>query len=59
MKAKLREVKMKITQLEFQRVTSYLMEELVENTERDWDSKYEILCEELVNVFDIELVNES
>lgn len=45
---------MKITQSEFQRITSYLMDELVENTERDWDSKYEILCEELVNDFEIE-----
>lgn len=50
---------MKMTQLEFQRITSYLMEELVENIERDWDSKYEILCEELMNSFDIELVDES
>lgn len=46
--------KMKMTQLEFQRITSYLMEELVENTERDWDTKHEILCEELINDFDIE-----
>ena len=45
---------MKMTQLEFRRITSYLMEELVENTERDWDTKYEILCEELINDFDIE-----
>ena len=50
---------MEMTQLEFQRITSYLMEELVENTERDWDSKYEILSEELVNVFDIKLVDEN
>lgn len=50
---------MKMTQLEFQRITSYLMEELVENIERDWDSKYEILCEELINVFDIKLIDEN
>lgn len=49
---------MKMTQLEFQRITSYLMEELVENTERDWDTKHEILCEELVNDFDIEFEDE-
>lgn len=45
---------MKMTLAEFQRITSYLMAELVEDTERDWDTKHEILCEELVNDFDIE-----
>ena len=48
---------MEMTFLEFQRITSYLMEQLVEDTERDWDTKHEILCEELVNDFDIELVD--
>ena len=45
---------MKMSRIEFARITSYLMAELVENTERDWDTKMEILCEELVNDFDIE-----
>lgn len=46
-------MKMKLT--EFQRITSYLMEQLVEDTERDWDAKHEILCEELINDFDLEM----
>lgn len=45
---------MKMKLIEFQRITSYLMEQLVEDTERDWDTKHEILCEELINDFDIE-----
>ena len=45
---------MKMTLAEFQRIISYLMTELVEDTERDYDTKHEILCEELVNDFDIE-----
>ena len=45
---------MKITRAEFARITSYLMDELVEDTKRDYDTKYEILCEEFVNSFDIE-----
>lgn len=45
---------MKMTLAEFQRITSYLMAELVEDMERDYDTKYEILCEELINDFDIE-----
>ena len=46
---------MKYKKIEFQRIISYLMAELVENTERDWDTKCEILVEELINDFDIEL----
>lgn len=45
---------MKMKSIEFQRITSYLMAELVEDTKRDYDTKYEILCEELVNDFEIE-----
>ncbi len=45
---------MKMTLTEFQRITSYLMAELVEDTERDYDTKHEILCEGLINDFDIE-----
>ena len=49
---------MKMKLIEFQRIISYLMEQLVEDTERDWDTKHEILCEELVNDFDIEFVDD-
>ena len=45
---------MKMKRIEFQRIVSYLMENLVEDEERDYDTKEEILCEELVNDFDIE-----
>lgn len=45
---------MKMTLAEFQRITSYLMAELVEDTKRDYDTKHEILCEELINDFEIE-----
>lgn len=48
---------MKMTKSEFQRITSYLMEQLVEDTERDMDTKHEILCEELINDFDIEFID--
>lgn len=35
-------------------VERILMAEPVEDTERDYDIKHEILCEELVNDFDVE-----
>ena len=48
---------MEMSRLEFQRVVSYLMENVVEDTERDYDTKEQILCEELVNSFDVEFTN--
>ena len=48
------EICMKMKMIEFQRIVSYLMENLVEDTERDYDTKEQILCEELVNSFDVE-----
>lgn len=50
---------MKIKLKEFQRITDYLMAELVEDTERDYDTKHEILCETLINEFDIEFDDEN
>ena len=48
---------MKMQRIEFQRIVSYLMENVVEDTERDIDTKEQILCEELINDFDIEFEN--
>ena len=45
---------MKMERIELQRIVSYLMDNLVDDTERDRDTKEQILVEELVNSFDIE-----